>query len=366
MGKRELLIAAAFICLAAIVYQITAPAPKDGEGFSLRRAFDGLRREIRSESARGEFKQTGTIPVGAAVQEIRLNSNRSVPVTIEGEDRADIAYEMPVQSTGPDADTALGYAKRSIVEVEDLGSQLALSTWFPAEGSQNATLTLKVPARLAVRLDAAGRPKVRGVASVRLNRISGELVVEDIRGAVTGTHLNGDLTVNKAGSVNLILISSRIKLGAIERGVTANIRGGECEVRESKGPLAITANGTRLSVFGHDGAIDIDGETGQIRVDRPLQPAHIDIRRASVNVTLAAAASVVVITSESHLQLNLEGTPAILLDAAAWGGKINAEDFSLEPETSERGARLKHEFGGKAARVTLRNSRGDIVIARAK
>jgi hypothetical protein len=97
-----------------------------------------------------------------------------------------------------------------------------------------------------------------------------------------------------------------------------------------------------------------------------LQPAHIDIRRASVNVTLAAAASVVVITSESHLQLNLEGTPAILLDAAAWGGKINAEDFSLEPETSERGARLKHEFGGKAARVTLRNSRGDIVIARAK
>ena len=55
MGKRELLIAAAFIAIAAIVYQFTAPAPKDGEeGFSLRRMFDGMRREMNERvHARG-------------------------------------------------------------------------------------------------------------------------------------------------------------------------------------------------------------------------------------------------------------------------------------------------------------------------
>src|SRR5262245_8826551 len=100
MGKRELLIAAGFIVIVAIVYQFTAPAPKDGErGFSLRRAFDGLRREINSDAVRSDFTQTGTFPVGPAVEEVRIATHRSIPVTIEGEDRKDIAFEMPIQST---------------------------------------------------------------------------------------------------------------------------------------------------------------------------------------------------------------------------------------------------------------------------
>lgn len=367
MGKRELLIAGAFIVLAAIVYQFTAPAPKDGEqGFSLRRVFDGMRREMNEDAAKNEFVHTGTIPVGAGVDVLRISTYRSVPVTIEGEDRTDIAYEMPIRSTGPDAAAALEYAKRSVLEVEDLGSQLNLSTFFPTEGSQTGSVVLKVPARLTVRIEPGGRPKVKGVSGVRLSRVTGEVVLENIRGAVTGTHVSGDLTINGAGSVDLILISSRLRLNGIERGVTANARSGECEVRESRGPLALTANSTRVTLVAHDGPIDIDGEGGQIRIERPLQAVRIDIRRAAVDVTLAAATPVSVITTEAPVQLTLDGNPAIHLDAASMGGRVNASDFSLPADTSERVSRLTHEFGAKAPRVVLRNSRADIVIARAK
>jgi len=283
MGKRELLIAAGFIVIAALTYHFTAPAPKDGErGFSLRRVFDDLRREIRSEVSQAEFTQSGTIPIGPGTHELRINAYRSVPVTIQGEERADIAYEMPVHSTGPDAASALEYAKRSVLTVDDLGVQVTVSTLFPQEGSQRGTLTLKVPSRLAIRLDSAGRPKVRGVAGLRLARVTGEVVAEDIRGAVTGTHVSGDLTVTGAGSVNLILVSSRAKFSGIERGLTVNARSGECEIRQSRGPVVFTGTSARLSVAEHDGPIDIDGEGGNVRIDRPVKPLYIDIRRTSI------------------------------------------------------------------------------------
>ena len=367
MGKRELLIAAGFIVIAAIVYQFTAPAPKEGErGFSLRRAFDGLRREINSDAVRSEFTQTGTFPVGSAVEEVRIATARSIPVTIEGEDRKDIAFEMPIQSTGPDAANALAYAKRSVVEFDEAGRSVTITTSLPQEGSQSGSLTLRVPSRLLVRIEAAARPKVRNVAAVRLSRVTGEVVLENIKGAVTGTHVTGDLTVTRAGSANLILISSRTKLTGIERGITANARSGECEVRESHGPVVLTGTSTRVSLVAQDGEIEIDGEGGQIRVERPTAPVRIDIRRASVDVTLASATPVTAMTADSPLQLTIDGTPAIHVNAVSFSGNIRADDFSLQPERADRNARLQHDFGDKGARVILRNTRGEIVIARAK
>jgi hypothetical protein len=367
MGKRELLIAAGFIVLAAIAYQFTAPAPKEGErGFSLSRIFEGFKREMRADSAKADFTQSGVIPVGPATEELRLNTSRSVVVTVEGEDRRDIAYEMPVHSTGPDAASALDYAKKSVLEVDDLGLQITIGTFFPEEGSQTATLTLKVPARLAVRIESAGRPKVRGVAALHLGRTSGELLAENIRGTVAGTHQSGDLTVRKAGRLELILIGTRARFSEIEQGLTVNARSGECDVTGSRGPLAFTSTNAKLNIAGHDGAIEIGGDGGQIRLDRPIKPVRIDIRRTAIEVTLAAAVAMTILTSDQPLRLILDGLPAVEVDAIANNAAIEAADFGLQAEQTDRAARLTHAFGGKAARVTLRNSRGEIVLARVK
>ena len=75
MGKRELLIAAAFIVVAAIAYQFTAPPPKEGErGFSLSRIFSGMRRELHGDSARAEFTVSGTAAVASSVDTLRINT----------------------------------------------------------------------------------------------------------------------------------------------------------------------------------------------------------------------------------------------------------------------------------------------------
>src|SRR5262245_25313451 len=103
MGKRELLIAVAFVLVGIVAYQLSAPPPKDGErGFSLSRIFSNMRREIRGNPSRASVKTTATLPVGAAVTEVRLTPGRSFTIAVTGEPREDIGYELQVNSNGPD------------------------------------------------------------------------------------------------------------------------------------------------------------------------------------------------------------------------------------------------------------------------
>jgi hypothetical protein len=367
MGKRELLIAAAFIVVGALAYSFTAAPPKEGErGFSLRDIFSHIRREMRSDSSSAEFTHTGTIAVAAGIEEVRFNTGRSVPITVQGEDRRDIAYELAVQSTGPDPAAALDYAKRVTLKIDDLGSQLTLEVERPPEGRQTVALTMKVPARLAVRTESVGRMRVQSVSAVHMGMVSGETIAEAIRGEVTGTHRSGELTVTGAGSVNLILVGSRATFRGVERGLTLNARSGECEVADSRGRLAFTGTSARLQVSGVDGAIEIGGDGGQIRIDRPLRETRIDIRRAIVEVTLAAAVPLTILTSDEVIRLVLDGPPPVDVDAIASNGNVDAADFGLTPEKTDRATRLSHAFGAKTARVILRNSHADIVLAKVK
>jgi hypothetical protein len=133
MGKRELIIIAAFALIGVVAYQFTAPAPKEGEeGFSLRKIFSEFKREVSSNSAVARVTKSGTIALRPDVKALRISAELSVPVTVIGESRSDISYEMPVESTGPDEASARGYAERSLLREDDLGAVLGLTTAFPA------------------------------------------------------------------------------------------------------------------------------------------------------------------------------------------------------------------------------------------
>src|SRR5262245_12974135 len=156
MGKRELLIAVIFGAVGFVVYQLTAAPPKPGErGFSLTQFFSGLRKEIRSHSVSAKETVSGALPLPGGVTELRVTVGRGTPITITGESRDDIAYEMPVESTGPDEATASSYAKKTQLRTDNLGASLALTIKFPDEARQTASLLLKVPAKLAVRVENA-------------------------------------------------------------------------------------------------------------------------------------------------------------------------------------------------------------------
>jgi hypothetical protein len=369
MGKRELLIAVAFLLVGLVAYQLTAPPPKEGEqGFSLSRIFSHMRREIRGNPSRGTFKHEGTFPVPASVTEVRITPGRSVTLVVTGEERDDVAYEMPVDSSGPDEATATGYAKKSKLFTDDLGSSLSFRIEFPEEAQQTASLSLRVPARLAVRIEGNARARVNGVRSVHLGNAAGEITLEGITGAVSGAHRTGDLVVGTAGSATLTLQSSRAKFRAIQQGLTLNVRSGACEVHSSQGPLEVTAMNAETTISHHGGPVQVGGEGGTVRVVAPVRETKIDMRRTEVNVELAAAAAVTALTTDEPLRIVLADTAGVEVDASASdGGQVQAGEFALQPEKQDRASRLTHVFGDKPqARVVLRNVRGDIVIGKRK
>ena len=246
MGKRELLIIIAFVAVGAAVYSLTAPPAKPGEqGFSIAKVFSGIKKEISANASSAHITATGRIPAPSTLRELRVSTARSVALTIVGEAREDIEYEMPVDSTGPDEATAKEWAGLVELRRDDLGPALALSTFFPEQGTQNAALTLKVPARLTVRVENSGQIKVSNVAGVELKNPTGEVTVSGV-GTVTGTHRNGDLTVDGATTVNLNLVSSRSKIRNASEGVSINARSGECSIADSTGPIAATVTNVEL------------------------------------------------------------------------------------------------------------------------
>jgi hypothetical protein len=103
-----------------------------------------------------------------------------------------------------------------------------------------------------------------------------------------------------------------------------------------------------------------------VTITSPHDETSVDMRGAEIEVTLTRAVALSLLTSEDTLRLLLGGSPALAIDAIASEGQIQAGDFQLQSEAGDREAKLSHTFGERGPRVTLRNSRGDIVIRKAK
>ena len=367
MGKRELVIIIGFAVVIGLAYQLTAPAAKEGErGFSLSKIFNNVRREMRSNAASATLTKNGTIALRTGVTELRLTPNRVLPITVTGERRTDIEYELSVTSNGPDEATAKEWAGKTGIDDDDLGTAQALTVAFPKEGSQSGRLTLKVPNHLLIRLENQGRVIVSDVRAVDLRNLSGEATFSNVVNAVTGSHRSGDITITSAGGVNLTLSGSRAKLSDIRGALTINARSGNCSVSNSHGALEAMVAQVDLTITEHDGAVKVSGDNGTLRLARPTSEISVDVRRMPVEVTLGTAVPATIITTDESLRLTLAGALALNIDAlVSEEGVVQAPeltgDASKKPE-----AKLVAPVGGGGPRVVLRNARADIVIAMRK
>ena len=364
MGKRELLIIIAFVVAGALAYQLTAPAPKEGErSFSLARIFSNVRREMRANSASATLTKNGSLALRAGVNELRLNSGRSMPITVTGEKRADIGYELEVQSSGPDEATAREYAGKVDVSGDDLGAAQALSVSYPKDGQQSGRLTLHVPSHLLIRLEGNGRTVVSDVHAVDFRNYSGEATLTNVSGSVTGSHRGADLSVTSAGGVNLALANSRAKFMDIRGGVTVNARSGTCSVAESHGPLDATVTQVDLTITEHEGTVKVTGENGTLRLARTTGELSVDARRMPVDATLATAVAATIITTDETLRLTLVGPPSVTIDALVnENGAVRAPDLG-QAATKTGEPKFSGAVGAGGPRLVLRNTRSDIVIA---
>ena len=104
---------------------------------------------------------------------------------------------------------------------------------------------------------------------------------------------------------------------------------------------------------------------GELTIDRPRQAVHLDTRRVLVVLILDRAVPITAISTDAPVELRLIGSVPITLDVAAIEGLISADAFGLTPERTRDEQRLEHQFG-EAARVSIRNTRGPIVLASGK
>jgi hypothetical protein len=368
MGKRELLIALGFVVAGVVAWQFTAPPSGGSGGFSLRDLWNKAREEIRADSERATVRTPGTIALGVAVTELRL---RELPrgTKILAESRDDIAYELTVESTGPTPEQARAWAGQITLSRDELGETLTL--WIdnvPRGGVQRPQVVLRVPDRLAVRLQGMRAVEAVGLASLHLDGVSGDTTLRDTRGAVIGMHSAGDLTVSGAAAVKLTLQpASDARLERVAGPITIDARNGEVAIADTTGPLEITGLNEVITIARHTGSIRVGGSGGRVEVDGPTEDSRIDMRRAEIEATLRAAVPLALLTTDEAVTLTLDGPPAIALDAVATEGRIDAAALALQPQDSGADMRLSHLFApGAAVRVSIRNLRGDIVIGKSK
>jgi hypothetical protein len=321
---------------------------------------------MQSDRAQGSDTQRGTLTAGAGLSEIRV-SHITRGVTIIGEPRTDISFELKVNSTGPDEATAISYAKRTSLKVDDLGTSLSLTADYPSEGSQVSELTLHVPSRLSARLDNTQSAKVHitGIAGVRFETASGDSVLEKIAGPITGQFRAGTLNVAGAERLDVSLSATSATIDGVRDAVTITARAGRCHLSHTEGAIEIDATNAEVDIDQPAGSVHVGASGGHVTVTAPAKQTDIEGRRTEIDVTIAAAVPLTLVTSNDSLRLRFRGEPPpVSIDAVASdGGSIRADDPRLTPTHDDRSARLAFSFGGASApRVVMRNTSGEIVI----
>ena len=383
MGKRELVIVAAFVLLGFAVFRFTAPPgdPSD-TGFSIGRIVNGIRREVRGQQGRAEATFTSTRAVPETVSEIRLSFAIGT-VTIVGEDREDIAAEMHVRSTGYDTAEAERLAKASHLVFDEAGALLIITSKFPQEGRQTPALSLKVPRRLGIRLDEKSSAfEVSNVASVLIGESRGKTTISKIPGTVTLTQRGNEVTITDVGSLDLDTFSGvEATVSRVRGDASFSLQGGELRAEELGGSLEVESRNAEMQfdrLENLTGPVRIDATLGEIVMIGLRAEARIEGRRTEIRIDHFGGAPLGVY-NEGEETIELTVPPGgFTMDAISVEGDISLdatlEAAGLKRETvgpgegdEDRAAvteetRVTGAVRGGGPPITLRARRGDILV----
>jgi hypothetical protein len=370
MGKRELLLIVAFVFVGSAVYWATAPAAAPGQrGFSLTTILDHMRREVRGNQASAELTSTTTLPLRPGLSEVRFEVGNA-PITVVGETRPDISCELGVWSSGFDESEAKKYAAATKLKVTDAGSSLVLSIEYPVEARQRATLTVKMPSSLAVRVQP-NRSKlvISSVAGVELADARGQVTVSHIKGRVAATHRGGELTIQSVTTVKLNVRGSNVVLKEIAGEVIGQLQAGELRGSGLAGPIEIESNNTRVSL---DGLADmrkpirVTATGGSVSLDGVASDTRVEGRNTRIEVQIDRPAPVAVYNENDEPTRITLPSGGFQLDALVTAGKLDVPSGLIDVKISGEDQRASGVVRGGGPTITLRSSRGWIEIRERK
>lgn len=369
MGKRELLLIAAFVIAGTVVYQLTAPPAAPGErAFSFSRAVDSMRRFVRGNRASAEATQTTTHPVTGGIREFRLGLLRG-EITIVGEERDTIEAALHVRSDGFDDAEAQRLANASVLKITETGTTIRGFVDFPDEGRQTARIILRVPRGLQIWLEpSSGRVEISNVAAVHLGAARGGVQLRRIAGLIGGLQRGGDLTIADAGSIKLETNGSDAQVEQVRGAVSLNMRAGELRARDIVGPIDIQATSTDVALEKLDtttGLLTINAVSGSVSIKGLRTEGRITARNADIEVAIDRAAT---------LDISSEGGDAVeftppqggyQLDAVTSDAPITLTAGMPEVETTGPERRARGPVNGGGPTISIRTTRGSIT-ARAR
>ncbi|CAN5796210.1 hypothetical protein BH24ACI5_BH24ACI5_18830 [soil metagenome] len=380
MGKRELLLAAAFLLTGFIVYQFTAPPPDpNSRGFSLSRIIDNVRREVRGRPENAEVTQTLTRPAPAGLEEVRITMP-SGAITVTGEDRADIEAELHVRSNGYDKAEAESLAKATTLKFDEAGAILIMSLSFPQPGAQRATLTLKVPARLGLRIDEKnGVLTITNVASVAMGIARGATTISQVPGAVSAIQRGSTLTITDVGSLKLSsLAGAQARVSQVRGDAAFTLQGGKLQADTLAGGLEVESRGAEVhfeKLEALKAPIRVNATGGELVFIGLQADTRIDGRQTEIRVSQSAPAPLA-IYNDGEDSIEVTVPPGkFTIDALAVNGRVTLdsalEQAGLRVDTPPEGAtppnarvetRVTGAVAGGGPTITLRAARGDIVL----
>ena len=379
MGKRELLLVCVFVVAGFVVYQATSP-PSDPNrpGWSFAEIMDDIRREVRGNQARAEATKTQVIPSPPTVREIRIVRFPS-QVTITGEDRADIEAVLKVTSRAYDDAEAKQTAEATKLLVDPAGELMTLTMHYPDPGEQTAILTLKVPKRLALRIDdKGGKLHVTDVAAVMLGPSRGETVLTNVPGRVQLVQRGNTFNLTNVGPLRLTTVNAEGRITGVRGGATFNFQGGEVVAAGIEGPIEAEARNTEITFDQLEHAtapIRFNLTGGETTLNGLAAETRIDGRRTEIRVMQATSAPLAIYNEGNSMDVTL-APGGFTVDALVVIGRMTLDDAlqkaGLSVTTTRTGetnggsgreeSKLTGKVKGGGPTITLRATRGDIML----
>ena len=367
MGKRELLLIVGFIVAGVIVYQATAPPARPGDtGMSISRIFSEMKRAVHGNRGHAEVTHSKTHPIGPSTTEIRV-SGPIQAIDVQGEQRADLAYDFKVTSSGFDDAEARRLADQSDAKVDDAGASVNLQVSYPREGRQTGVLTLKIPVRMRVRIEqSASRTTIVNVGGAEIVSSRGETTLKQIAGRAALTHRGGRVVIEDAGSVKLgARGGSEATISRVAGDLSVDLQGGELTASDVVGPVDVEMRNAEITLRAERsrGPIRVNAAGGNVSVENVKAELRVDGRNAEVNVTMADGASSIAIYGEGGEDIRLTPPPGgYQLDAVATDGRLTVPENTVTVSTSGSEQRASGAVKGGGPTITLRSRLGDIIV----
>jgi hypothetical protein len=366
MGKRELLLIGGFVLVGCLVYWATAPAAAPGErGFSLSTILDRVHREVRGNQSSAELTTNTTLKPAPGLRDVRFEI-ASAPTTIIGEDRPDITCELAVRSTGYDEAEAKRLAGETKLKTSEAGTTLVLGIDYPEPGRQRASLTVRLPKTLAVRVQPSrAKVEISNVASAELVESRGQVTIRDVPGRVVVTHRGGELTLEDVGDIKLNSRGSVVTLKDVKGETVAQLQAGELRGGSFGGSIEIESNGSRIVLEDLSESrkpIRVNAMGGVVTLGRVSSETRVDGRDTRIELEMEKAVPVAVYNEDEEPTRVTLPSAGVRIDALTTDGRLIVPDRLLTVKIDGNEQRTSGAIKGGGPTITLRTKRGSIEI----